>query len=308
MLLIEWSLFMKKISSPKRHFKFLLLFNLILLTACHSSMSNKENPLPQTIDLSQAPLEITILETGKSDCIIIEIKDKTVMIDTGLDENGQKIIDFLNNEHIDAIDYLIISHLDKDHIGGSNVIMDHITVNEVIQPNYTRDTKQYNEYKKALDTHHLTTHYLTNDLTFELNEATFTIHAPLQEEYEQSNNYSLITSVSYGDHSFLFTGDAEAIRLSEFLSTHPQHYTLLKLPHHGRYSDYLDTLLKTTSPTYGVITCSEEEYPDIQVLELLAQNQVNTLMTSDGQVTIRSDGTNLSVNQQLNTMISFKQK
>ena len=111
-------------------------------------------------------------------------------------------------------------------------------------------------------------------------QATFTIHAPLQEEYEQSNNYSLITSVSYGDtDSFLFTGDAEAIRLSEFLSTHPQHYTLLKLPHHGRYSDYLDTLLKTTSPTYGVITCSEEEYPDIQVLELLAQNQVNTLMT-----------------------------
>ena len=48
------------------------------------------------------------------------------MIDTGLDENGQKIIDFLNNEHIDAIDYLIISHLDKDHIGGSNVIMNHI--------------------------------------------------------------------------------------------------------------------------------------------------------------------------------------
>lgn len=308
MLLIEWSLFMKKISLPTRHFKSLLLLNLILLTACHSGTTNKETPLPQTVDLSQAPLEVNILETGKSDCIIIEIKDKTVMIDTGLEKNRQKIIDFLNDEAIDTIDYLIISHLDKDHIGSSDFIMDHITVKKVIQPNYTRDTKQYNEYKKALDSHHLTPHYLTDDLTFELNGATFKIYAPLQEEYEQSNNYSLITSVSYGNHSFLFTGDAEDIRLNEFLSTHPQHYTLLKLPHHGRYTNYLDPLLKATSPIYGVITCSKEEYADIEVLELLAQNQVNTLMTSDGQVTIKSDGTNLYVNQQLNSVISFKQK
>ena len=55
------------------------------------------------------------------------------MIDTGLDGNGQKIVDFLNNEDIDTIDYLIISHLDKDHIGGSDIIMDQMTINEVIQ-------------------------------------------------------------------------------------------------------------------------------------------------------------------------------
>ena len=77
MLLIEWSLFStKKISSPKRHFKFLLLFNLILLTACHSSMSNKENPLPQTIDLSQAPLEITILKQGNLIVLLLKLRIK----------------------------------------------------------------------------------------------------------------------------------------------------------------------------------------------------------------------------------------
>ncbi len=300
---------MKKISSLKQHVKFLLLsLHLVFLTGCHFAMTNKETTLSQTVDLSQSPIAITILETGKSDCIILEIEDKTVMIDTGLDENGQKIIDFLNNEDIDTIDYLIISHLDKDHIGGSDIIMDQMTINEVIQPNYSRDTKQYKEYKQALDDHHVTVHYLTDDLTFEINEVNFKIHAPLQENYEQSNDYSLITSVSYKNHSFLFAGDAEAIRLSEFLTTHPQHYTLLKLPHHGRYSDQLDTLLKATSPTYGVITCSKEEYADTKVLQLLARNQVDTFMTSDGPITIKSDGTNISIHQQLNTIISFKQK
>ena len=64
-----------------------------------------------------------------------------------------------------------------------------MTINEVIQPNYTRDTKQYKEYKQALDDHHVTVHYLTDDLTFEINEVNFKIHAPLQENYEQSNDF-----------------------------------------------------------------------------------------------------------------------
>ena len=57
-----------------------------------------------------------------------------------------------------------------------------------------------------------------------------------------------------------------------------------------------------------MITCSKEEYADTKVLQLLARNQVDTFMTSDGPITIKSDGTNISIHQQLNTIISFKQK
>ncbi len=299
---------MKKISSPKLHFTLLLLLNITLLSACHSDRPNIKERLSNSVDLSNAPLEITILETGKSDCILIEIEDKTVMIDTGLDKNGKKISDFLEQKQIKNIDYLIISHLDKDHVGGIETILEDVSVSQVIQPNYTRDTKQYEQYAAALKEHELTPIYPSNNLTFKLNEAIFTIYPPLQEEYELSNDYSLITSLSYKEHNFLFTGDAESIRLSEFLSTNPQHYTLLKLPHHGIYNDQLATLLTTISPTYGIITCSEEEYPDTEVLESLAKHNVQTIMTSDGPVTIKSDGKNISVNQKLNIIISFKQK
>lgn len=299
---------MKKTSSSKLPVTLLFLLNITLLSACHSGDSNQENRLSTSVNLSDAPLEINILETGKSDCIIIQVEDKTVMIDTGLDQDGEKITDFLKKEQIDVIDYLIISHLDKDHIGASEAILDQVSVSKVIQPNYTRDTKQYKQYTEALKDHEITPIYLTNDMTFELNDATFMISAPLQEEYELSNDYSLITSVSYGDQSFLFAGDAENIRLSEFLTTQPQQYTLLKLPHHGKYSEKLDEFLTTISPTYGIITCSEEEYADAEVLELLSKHHVQTLMTSDGPIVIRSDGKNISVDQQLKMIISFQQK
>ena len=145
-------------------------------------------------------------------------------------------------------------------------------------------------------------------MQIDINGASLTLYPPLKDKYELSNDYSIITSLTYGDHSFLFTGDAESIRLNEFLSTHLQHYTLLKLPHHGKNNDKLNELLTTISPTYGVITCSEEEYADLEVLELLAKHHVQTIMTSDGTVTIQSNGKNISVNQQLKTIISFKQK
>ena len=56
---------MKKISSLKQHVKFLLLsLHLVFLTGCHFAMTNKETTLSQTVDLSQSPIAITILETG----------------------------------------------------------------------------------------------------------------------------------------------------------------------------------------------------------------------------------------------------
>ena len=86
------------------------------------------------------------------------------MIDTGLDENGETITDFLKKENIDTIDYLIISHLDKDHIGGADIILDEgIEVQNVIQPNYSRDTKQHKEYVKALEKHDIKPTLLTSD-------------------------------------------------------------------------------------------------------------------------------------------------
>ena len=179
---------MTKTSSSKLHFTLLLLINITLLSACHSGDLSKENRLSTSVNLSDAPLEINILETGKSDCIVIKVEDKTVMIDTGLDQNGEKIADFLEKEQIDVIDYLIISHLDKDHIGGAETILDEVAVSKVIQPNYTRDTKQYKQYTEALKDHELNPIYLANDMTFKLNDATFIISPPLQEEYELSND------------------------------------------------------------------------------------------------------------------------
>ena len=51
-------------------------------------------------------------------CIVFKNKDKVGIIDLGLEPNCYYLIQFLNQNSITKIDYLIISHYHGDHIGG----------------------------------------------------------------------------------------------------------------------------------------------------------------------------------------------
>lgn len=293
-------------SLVKLCFSFLICSSFTTLVACNNNNSIK-NLSVNSFELSNAPLEITILDTGKSDCILIEIEDKTVMIDTGLDQNGEKILETLYNKGITDLDYLILTHMDKDHIGGADIILDGISVNTVIQADYSKDTQQYEEYIDALSRHNITPTLLHETLQINLNQAEFTLSPANNLEYEQSNDYSIISSLIYGDNNFLFAGDAEAQRLTEFLNTNPTTYDFVKIPHHGKNSATLSAFLTSIKPQYAVITCSENSMPDDKVISLLNELGTQTLLTSDGAVIIKSDNNQISVTQQLTQYISLEE-
>lgn len=283
----------------------IISISLLALVGCNNQKSIKNISVP-SLDLSNAQLEVTILDTGKSDCIIIEIDNQTIMIDTSLDQNGEKILDTLSNKGIEQIDYLILTHLDKDHIGGADIILDGISVNQVIQPNYIKDSNQYQEYIDALSRHNITPLMLTKTLDLTINNSQLILYPPQQQEYEQSNDYSIITSLIYGDNSFLFAGDAESQRLTEFLNTSPSSYKFLKVPHHGKYDDILPLFLDTIDPEYAVITCSEENIPDKRVISILNKLGSQILLTSDGSINIKCNESQMFVTQQLSQYISLQ--
>ena len=79
------------------------------------------------------PFEIDILSTGKSDFILIECEGKFIVIDTGFYENSTVINDYLNYKGIEEIEYLILTHNDKDHIGGAPTILDNFKIKNLIQ-------------------------------------------------------------------------------------------------------------------------------------------------------------------------------
>lgn len=274
----------------------ILLVIALVLVGCSNSETNKTDEIKENIVLN-ATFEITVLNTGSSDCTIIQIEDKVLMIDTGLKSNGDYIIKTLKEKGITNIDYLILTHMDKDHIGGAPKILDNVTVNNVIAADYTKDSKQYESYISALNSHGITAQLPHENIYLDINNAKIEIFPAEKNSYEESNDYSIIVGITYGDYSYLFAGDAEEERLAEFINSNDRQYNFVKIPHHGRYNLLSETFIDDIDPNYAFITCSEEEPADSEELEMLKSKGINTYLSLNGDIIIKSDGKIISLEQ-----------
>ena len=107
-------------------------------------------------------------------------------------------------------------------------------------------------------------------------------------------------SLRFGEEGFLFAGDCEKERLSELLAESGLNlrHQVLKVPHHGREEKNSDKYLLAVDPEAAVITCSEDDRPDKEILELLDQLGTEVYLTSEGTVTCVTDGSTLSFRQE----------
>lgn len=239
------------------------------------------------------PFEINILNTGKSDFILIEIEGKFIIIDSGFYENSDMIYDYLKVKGVEDIEYFILTHHDKDHIGGAPIILDNFTIKNLIQADYKKNTAQYNNYIDAVKRNKLSPILLHNIIDVNINKAHITIYPALKDSYEKSNDYSIIVGIDYGDYRFLFAADAEDERMREFINSNTGEYTFLKMAHHGIYTKEAEAFLESVSPDYAVITCSYFMYPNQEMLALLKKYKIKTFYTSSGDISIKSNGDNI---------------
>ena len=272
----------------------LLLAAALLLTGC-------AGPVTETASVSAegSDLEVRFFDTGAADAILLTTANSAVLIDTGEKGFGKTILTYLAEKGIEQIDCLIITHFDKDHVGGAAKVLNSIPVGKVLQSNQPKDSDEYENYVEALANTGIEPVTLREMYVFTLGGVSYTVDPPRQAEYNEdsSNNSSLIVSVQHGENRFLFAGDAQTQRLAEFLDTNPTTCDVLKLPHHGRDEPLLDDLLASTKPTYAVITSSEEEPESSTVVAALEKAGIRVLLTRNQSVTLYSDGNIISIKE-----------
>lgn len=242
-------------------------------------------------------LEITFMNIGKADCILITAGDKAILIDTGLNSTKDNVVSELRKKGVCDLECLILTHMDKDHIGGAPSILNNFNVKKVVQADYKKDSKQYDKYVESLASNDITPVLLHEEISVNLKDVKINIYPALKKEYSKSNDYSIITEVLYGKYSFLFMGDAEEERLLEFMNMNNKDYDVVKIPHHGRESSVSEEFIGSIKPSYAVITCSEEDSPDDSIMEILEKYDVKTFLTSNGDVVMTCDGNNINIVQ-----------
>lgn len=262
-----------------------LVCAIIFLCSC----VNKE----ADVVLENPGVKITFFDVGKGDAILIETKDHTMLIDSGYDSTSDVILDYLDKQPVQQLDYLVLTHFDKDHVGGADQILKRTEVGEVLQPDYESDSGQYQEYIEVMTAKGKDPVIVKETVRFSLDGAEFLVYPPQQKEYEEEDNdFSLVISMTYGKRSFLFTGDCEKERLNELLeqTEFDLSHDVLKVPHHGKKEKNSEDFIRAVSPEAAVITCSEESSDTKKICNILNELGTEIYLTEAGTVTCLCDG------------------
>lgn len=258
-----------------------------------SAPATSETAAPVT-----STLNIYCFQAGKADAFLFWNEDGAVLIDAGVSGFGKTILAKLDELGIDRLEYLILTHFDKDHVGGAKKLVSDLPIGTILQSNCPKEgADAYDKYAAAAAASGIEPVTVREPLTFRLGDVTFAVDPPARESYDRSasNNSSLIVTVTHGANRLLFCGDAEDLRLAEFLTADPGPCALVKVPHHGVWQTTLRDLIAKTAPTWAVITSSNEEPEDPETLTFLEDNGIETLLTRQAPILITSDGQSLTV-------------
>lgn len=239
-----------------------------------------------------ANTEMTFFGLGKADSILIQNGEKNILIDTGEKKHEEILVNKLKVLDVNKIDYLILTHPDKDHIGGASKIIDTFEVGQIFQTSFQKGSKAQSSLEKSIEEKKVKTTIPKEVTDIKLGSLNCTIYPANKDEYKKSNDYSLVMLVNDDKLNYVFAGDAEKKRINELLKIDFPKIDLLKVPHHGRANSSSTKLIEKLSPTYAVITNYESE-ADEEVLNSLEKEKTKYFYTSQKDIHFLSDGEKL---------------
>ena len=198
---------------------------------------------------------MAVLDVQHADAIVLACEGEYALVDGAFPESGEKIVNFLHQLGAEKLDLMVGTHPHGDHIGGLPYVLDHMPTETVwtSQLPYTND--YVSDFTSAIDRSGATFEQPRPGESFQLGSATIEVIGPLNLEYEDANNLSLVLRVTYGNTRFLLTGDMEDVAEEELVEAGVDlKADVLKVGHHGSASSTTYRFLREVAPTYGIIS------------------------------------------------------
>ena len=251
------------------HIILILIIAALILSSCSSEHRKKTE-----IKLAPEQMCVSFIDVGKGDCILITKNGKNILIDSGYAKTADEVSDYLKENNVTIIDLFIITHYDKDHVGGAEKIIGDFVVKKIYLPDYDGIGGKYEDLMRAVKENSIPSQRVTEIAAEDLDGTEVTVY-PSDAEFRKvgkewnDNDLSLVVSLRYGSDSFLFAGDIEDEGTESFLAKCPQSFDVLKYPHHGKKSERMNELLGSVSPKITVITDSKDEPASEKVISAI---------------------------------------
>lgn len=257
------------------------------------------------VELDGGEAAVHYIDVGQGDCQLIVTEDCTVLIDAGEEKYVGTILGYLQRQGITRLDYVIGTHPHSDHIGGLSGVLQEMEVGELLMPELPQEmipiTSCYENLLDVIEEKQINARFAVQGDVITLGEGTYLqVLAPLHDDYEDLNNYSVVTRLIHGENTFLFTGDAERASENDILNNGCYiDSRVMKIAHHGSTSSSTLAFLATVSPEYAVISVGRDNaygHPMPEVIQRLERIGAEIITTMEyGNIVFISDGKNLEI-------------
>ncbi len=258
----------------------------------------------ETADTRSDQFEVHYIDVGQGDCSLIICDGKTMLVDAGENGHETEVLNYLRMKKIDKLDYIIASHQHTDHIGGLPEVLDEIGADNIIMPRLTKEqtptNSTYTAFLNSIKNSGSKVIASKVGATYTLGSASFEILGPVTNEVEDINSMSVIVKLTYGENTFLFTGDAEKDEERSVIAAGADlDCDVLKVGHHGSGTSSCKDFLDAVTPEICVIQVGADNdygHPHENIVERL-EKYAEEIYRNDlcGDIVITSDGVNLNV-------------
>lgn len=219
----------------------------------------EESGLRNTQQASADKMYVSFIDVGQGNCTLLRCGGKAILVDSGEVGAAQTVINYIKNLGIDELNCVLVTHPHTDHMGAMTKILYEFKIDDLIMPEIPEEiiptNKTYEKFLTAVSDNSGNVIAAKPGETYTYGEMKLEIFAPLRD-YDNLNDMSAVSRISYGDTSVMFTGDATTTVEKDLLKKNINYSaTVLNVGHHGSKTSSSEAWLRAVNPKYAVICC-----------------------------------------------------
>ena len=278
-----------------------ILFSVVLAVIVAAVAMITENANVDPVAVGE--MFVDFVDVGQGDCTLIRTADAVILIDAGEAGTADTVVSYLKEKGIKNIDCCIATHPHSDHIGALYRIFEEFSVDTVLLPDIPDELiPTTSTYEKFLDGLENVKNIIPTGAgdNFDFGSLNLDILGPVKE-YDDLNQMSLVSKVSFGNTSVMLTGDAETPAETDMLKKRDVDYSadILKVGHHGSKTSTSEKWLKAVNPHFAVVSCGLDNdygHPHKSIVNRLENFGVEYYRTDlEGHILFKSDGNEITL-------------
>ena len=244
-----------------------------------------------------AGLRITMLDVGQGDAVLLEVAEGAVLVDQGPPE--ARTADQLDALGIERLAALVLTHPQRDHVGGAADVLAETDVEAVLDPAVPAESAEQDAALAEARRRDVPVVVARTGQTLRLGDLLLRVLWPARDPPPggDPNDHAIVLLASFGGVDALLTADAET---NVTLPLRPPPVEILKVAHHGSADEGLGALLDLVRPRVALVSAGRENdygHPAPSTIASLDETPGLTVYRTDrdGRITLETDGRRISV-------------